>query len=87
MLHGICRYAIAILSSEGIVVHGPRFVLLVQNLLGQYTFSGTRRCTRASAQKVMNTPSQHHFFVIKYFKVNDNDIRQNIVINVSLLGH
>ena len=40
--------------------------------------------TRASAQRVMNTPGRHHFLIIKYFKVNDNDIRQDIVYNVSL---
>ena len=37
-----------------------------------YTF---QNLTRASAQRVMNTPSQHHFLIIKYFIVNDNDIR------------
>ena len=40
--------------------------------------------TRASVQRVMNTPDRHHFLIIKYFKVNDNDIRQDIVYNVSL---
>ena len=33
--------------------------------------------TRASAQRVPNTPGQRHFLIIKYFKVNDNDIRQD----------
>ena len=40
--------------------------------------------TKASAQRVMNTPGWHHLLIIKYFKVNDNDIRQNVVYNVSL---
>ena len=40
--------------------------------------------TRASAQRVTNTPGRRHFLIIKYFKVNDNDIRQDIVYNVSL---
>ena len=40
--------------------------------------------TRASAQRVTNTPGRCHFLIIKYFKVNDNDIRQNIVYKVSL---
>ena len=40
--------------------------------------------TRASAQRVTNTPSWCHFLIIKYFKANDNDIRQDIVNNVSL---
>ena len=44
-----------------------------------------RKETRASAQRVMNTPHRHHFLIIKYFKVNDNDIRQNIAYNISLL--
>ena len=44
--------------------------------------------TRASAQRVTNTttttthpphPRRCHFLIIKYFKVNDNDIRQDIV--------
>ena len=30
--------------------------------------------TRASAQRVTNTPGRHHFLIIKYFKVNDNNI-------------
>ena len=42
------------------------------------------KLTRASAQRVTNTLGQHHFLIIKYFKVNDNDIRQDIVYNVSL---
>ena len=29
-------------------------------------------------------PGWRHFLIIKYFKVNDNDIRQDIVYNVSL---
>ena len=41
------------------------------------------KSTRASAQRVTNTPGQRHFFIIEYFKVNDNDIRQDIVHNVS----
>ena len=40
--------------------------------------------TTASAQRITNTPGQRHFLIIKYFKVNDNDIRQDIVYNVSL---
>ena len=32
------------------------------------------------------TPGLHHLLIIKYFKVNDNDIRQDIVYNVSLLS-
>ena len=40
--------------------------------------------TRANAQRVTNTPGRRHFLIIKYFKVNNNDIRQNIVYNVSL---
>ena len=40
--------------------------------------------TRASAQRVKNTPGRRHFLIIKYFKVNDNVIRQDIVYNVSL---
>ena len=28
----------------------------------------------------------HHFLIIKYFKVNDNDIRQAIVYNVTNLS-
>ena len=44
--------------------------------------SGKR--TRASAQRVTNTPGRRHFLIIKYFKVNDNDIRQDIVYNVCL---
>ena len=32
--------------------------------------------TRASAQRVTITPGQRHFLIIKYFKVNNNDIRQ-----------
>ena len=40
--------------------------------------------TRASAQRVTNTPGWRHFLIIKYFKVNDNDIKQNIDYNVSL---
>ena len=40
--------------------------------------------TRASAQRVTNTPGLRHFLIIKYFKVNDNDIKQDIVYNVSL---
>ena len=31
-----------------------------------------------------NTPGRRHFLIIKYFKVNDNDIRQDIVYSVSL---
>ena len=38
--------------------------------------------TRASAQRVTKTPGRCHFLIIKYFKVND--IRQDIVYNVSL---
>ena len=30
---------------------------------------------RASAQRITNTPGQRHFLIIKYFKVNENDIR------------
>ena len=33
--------------------------------------------TKASAQRVRNTPGQRHFLIIEYFEVNDNDIRQN----------
>ena len=40
--------------------------------------------TRASAQRVTNSPGQRLSLIIKYFKVNDNDIRQDIVYNVSL---
>ena len=37
-----------------------------------------------SAKRVTNTPGrQHYFLIIKHFKVNDNDIRQDIVYNVS----
>ena len=43
-----------------------------------------RVLTRASVQSVTNTPSWRHFLIIKYFKVNDNDIRQDTVYNVSL---
>ena len=53
--------------------------IMVQNIIFQ------KSCrTRASAQRVTNTPGWHHFLIIKYFKVNDNDIRQVIVYNVSL---
>ena len=39
----------------------------------------TLSLTRASALRVTNIPRRHHFLIIKYFKVNDNDtcIRQN----------
>ena len=40
--------------------------------------------TRASAQMVTDNPGRRHFLIIKYFKVNDNDIRQDTVDNVSL---
>ena len=42
--------------------------------------------TRASAQRVTNTSSWIHFLIIKYFKVNDSDIRQAIVYNVTDLS-
>ena len=41
-------------------------------------FQEQQRETRGSAQRVANTSGRHHFLIIKYFKVNDNDIRQNI---------
>ena len=34
----------------------------------------------------MNTPGRHYFFIIKYFQVNDNDIKQAIVYNVTDLS-
>ena len=40
--------------------------------------------TTPSAQRVTNTPGQRYFLIIKYSKVNENDIKQNIVYNVSL---
>ena len=40
--------------------------------------------TRASARRVTNTSDRRHFLIMKYFKVNDNNIRQDIVYNVSL---
>ena len=56
---------------------------LIKNLhIFLNSMAGSYR-TRASAQRVMNTPGRHHFLIIKYFKVNDNDIRQDIVYNVS----
>ena len=67
-------------ESESILEHdmptGP-YLCLYQ------TYSATIS-TRASAQRVTNTPGQCHSLIIKYFKVNDNDIRQDIVYNVSL---
>ena len=43
--------------------------------------------TRASAKRVTNIPGWRHFFIIKYFEVNDNDIRQDIVYNVISKWH
>ena len=40
--------------------------------------------TRASAQRFTNTPSWRNFLIIKYFKVNNNDIRQDIVYTMSV---
>ena len=41
---------------------------------------------KTSAQRVTNTPGRRHFLIIKYFKVNDNDIRQAVVYNVTDLS-
>ena len=48
------------------------------------TYNVSSSVTRASAERVTNTPGRRHFLIIKYFKVNDNDIRQDIVYNISL---
>ena len=42
--------------------------------------------TRVNVQRVTNTHGWHHFLIIKYFKVNDNDIRQDIVYIVTDLS-
>ena len=54
------------------------------NMLGLACKGAAILETRASARRVINTPGRRHFLIIKYFKVKDNDIRQDIVYNVSL---
>ena len=46
----------------------------------------TEKKTRASAQRVTNTPGRRHFLIMNYFKVNDNDIRQDTAYNVKTLS-
>ena len=66
--------------------NSARYFDELQNLLFSHASQATILTykTRASAQRVTNIPSRRHFLIIKYFKVNDNDIRQDIVYNVSL---
>ena len=52
----------------------PRSLTVDGSGLGASWQMGKSSFTTASAQMVTNTPSQRHFLIMKYFKVNDNDI-------------
>ena len=64
--------------------HGPQLAHLSETATADMQMACNIFPILSKLEQVPNTPGQRHFLIIKYLKVNDNDIRQDIVYNVSL---